>query len=410
MFFILLFFVFLCEFSGSSRSSWTNGANFHEKILSSLNVTELNVTTLNVLLTKLKLQNCSTGNTNQLDVGQRCVPAEYLFETHKLDKSKKVSPRELAELSTSLLYVLLPENVGATFRRFSQNGDNRTVYELFLQYYQTNGHICARLLDIILRDLKREFRDSVIKQKNCFSAVDLFKQMNLSTEDNELDREQFHIISIMIISHLLNGRCLNVTNDLHDLPCRSYFTSNLLGSDGLISFDGFKEVLESIGLGNESNHDDSEEAGDDHDHLRKRCDTSDNSGTSPPLNTPKHCYSANDLAEIFLVNKSFGVDSKEFSEICPALIQQLKSNSCVTEKNNEVKIPSKGSDNHAADSTRAMQEQMQMSGAAGMPPDPAKAFKAISVSGEIPGTRRKIRVKSTVCIGYILNDHNETFD
>lgn len=118
--------------------------------------------------------------------------------------------------------------------------------------------------------------------------MDLFKQMNLSTEENELDREQFHIISIMIISHLLNGRCLNVANDLHDLPCRSYFTSNLLGSDGLISFDGFKEVLESIGLGNESNHDDSEEAGDDHDHLRKRRDTSDNSGTSPTLNTRKH--------------------------------------------------------------------------------------------------------------------------
>jgi hypothetical protein len=49
----------------------TNGANFHEKILTSLNVTELNVTTLNVLLTKLKLQNCSTRNTEQADVGQR---------------------------------------------------------------------------------------------------------------------------------------------------------------------------------------------------------------------------------------------------------------------------------------------------------------------------------------------------
>jgi hypothetical protein len=71
MFFILLFFVFLCEFSGSSLSSLTNGANFHEKILTSLNVTELNVTTLNVLLTKLKLQNCSTRNTKQADVGQR---------------------------------------------------------------------------------------------------------------------------------------------------------------------------------------------------------------------------------------------------------------------------------------------------------------------------------------------------
>lgn len=32
----------------------------------------------------------------------------------------------------------------------------------------------------------------------------------------------------------------------------------------------------------------------------------------------------------------------------------------------------------AADSTRVMQEQMQMSGA-GMPPDPAKAFKVTKI-------------------------------
>jgi hypothetical protein len=33
-----------------------------------------------------------------------------------------------------------------------------------------------------------------------------------------------------------------------------------------------------------------------------------------------------------MVNKSSAVDKKEFSEICPALIQQLTSKSCVSEE------------------------------------------------------------------------------
>ncbi len=76
--------------------------------------------------------------------------------------------------------------------------------------------------------------------------------MNLSTEHDELDREQFHTISMMIILHLLNGSCVKVIYEHHDLPCRSYFTSDLLGSDGRISFNGFKDMLMSIGVGNEN--------------------------------------------------------------------------------------------------------------------------------------------------------------
>ena len=76
--------------------------------------------------------------------------------------------------------------------------------------------------------------------------------MDLSTEHDELDREQFHTISMMIIFHLLNGSCVRSVIYERDLPCRSYFTSDLLGSDGRISFDGFKDMLMSIGVGNEN--------------------------------------------------------------------------------------------------------------------------------------------------------------
>ncbi len=71
MFCILLFLVFLCEFSECSQGRSTIEESFHEKILTSLNATELNVSTLNVLLTKLKLQNCSAKNTRQAKCHQR---------------------------------------------------------------------------------------------------------------------------------------------------------------------------------------------------------------------------------------------------------------------------------------------------------------------------------------------------
>ena len=40
------------------------------------------------------------------------------------------------------------------------------------------------------------------------------------------------------------------------------------------------------------------------------------------------CYSADDLATIFAVNKSDGVDRIQFMEMCPAMIQQLESGIC----------------------------------------------------------------------------------
>ena len=118
--------------------------------------------------------------------------------------------------------------------------------------------------------------------QDCFSAVDIFNQMNLSTKHNELDSKQFSTASVILISYLLDGKCVNVDNDDSDLPCKSYFTSKLLehfnGVDGHISYQGFKEILGSIGLGNESSHGNEEEGNDhDHNHRRRRRDISDNS-------------------------------------------------------------------------------------------------------------------------------------
>ncbi|XP_046845970.1 zinc transporter ZIP10-like isoform X2 [Xenia sp. Carnegie-2017] len=196
-------------------------------------------------------------------------------------------------------------------------------------------------------------------------------------------------MSIVIISYLSNGHCLEVNNE-EDLPCKSYFTSDILqhfgGEANKISFEGFKEILETIGVGNVTDHHSNEENDHDHDHDHDRDHDSDHDSDKDhdhdedhdgdsdhdhdhdrdqdhdgdhdhdhdsdhdhgemhrrrkqddlhhvihvPFKT-KQCYSADDLATIFAVNKSDGVDRIKFMELCPAMIQQLQSGICKHER------------------------------------------------------------------------------
>jgi hypothetical protein len=82
--------------------------------------------------------------------------------------------------------------------------------------------------------------------------VDLFNQVNLSANHDELGVEEFSTISIIIISHILQGRCVNVKKDNQTLPCKSYFTSSLFGSKSHILL---KDLLTNIGLGIENSVD-----------------------------------------------------------------------------------------------------------------------------------------------------------
>ena len=104
-------------------------------------------------------------------------------------------------------------------------------------------------------------------QKPCFSAEGIFREISVSPKTSEIDRTQFSNMSIVIISYLLDGRCLEVNNE-EDLPCKSYFTSDILlhfgGEANKISFEGFKEVLGTIGVGNVTDHHSNE--GNKHDH------------------------------------------------------------------------------------------------------------------------------------------------
>ena len=110
------------------------------------------------------------------------------------------------------------------------------------------------------------------------------------TEHKELDKEQFSTISVMIISNLLNGSCINgQENSNLLLPCRSYFTSVLFehfGSvAGRLTYKNFELMLKSMGLGSDSDHHD-QETDEHHDHKHEKRDNSDETEVHSNIKTP----------------------------------------------------------------------------------------------------------------------------
>ena len=92
----------------------------------------------------------------------QCGPPEHIFLTHGFGNNLTIT--EFGELSTTLLYYLLPEkNAGLTI---CENGDDAHVstYDRLLKYYKTTGNICVRFLNRILRDVKARVRKSQAMQ------------------------------------------------------------------------------------------------------------------------------------------------------------------------------------------------------------------------------------------------------
>lgn len=352
----LLFVVFFYELCEISLETNPASAEYYKKILESLslNVSEtskLNFTTLNIVLERLKLDKCSAMNQPGCS---KCLTSRYLYKVYGHSEDTDISYPWFQNLSTALLFSLLPEkNAGP---RNCQNGAvHGNAHRPFLKYYGESGLICRRLLGRILRDINETFKDSITKP--CFSVTDLFRNVNLSAEHDEIDAEKFSTISVVVISYLLKRQCITLTpldkNDL-ELPCRSYFTSDLVGKygdtyDGYIPVNGFKNILEDLKIGksrsNGETHDGDEDTHDgDEDNDDTHSINNFKMNTSYPNVT--QCYSPDDLLHIFDINENVGLNSKSFKEICPALVQQVVSKACLIKEHIEEKDESTSDDKY----------------------------------------------------------------
>ncbi|XP_046961127.1 zinc transporter ZIP10 [Vanessa cardui] len=128
------------------------------------------------------------------------------------------------------------------------------------------------------------------------------------------------------------------TDQNNTLPAEKYFIDKIFdkyGDKGVITFEGFEHLLDSLGLGGRvfsSPHDlalhrinGSFQQLHDTQHRHKR---------SPPSSTPilkKSCLSPKEILEVYGMENEPGVitiNPKTFLEMCPALVYQLDQRSC----------------------------------------------------------------------------------
>ncbi|XP_026487380.1 zinc transporter ZIP10 [Vanessa tameamea] len=128
------------------------------------------------------------------------------------------------------------------------------------------------------------------------------------------------------------------TDQNNTLPAEKYFIDKIFdkyGDKGVITFEGFEHLLDSLGLGGRvfsSPHDlalhrinGSFQQLHDTQHRHKR---------SPPSSTPilkKSCLSPKEILEVYGMENEPGIitiNPKTFLEMCPALVYQLDQRSC----------------------------------------------------------------------------------
>ncbi|XP_051519413.1 zinc transporter ZIP4-like [Myxocyprinus asiaticus] len=153
--------------------------------------------------------------------------------------------------------------------------------------------------------------------ETCLSLNNILKES--SDHDGDHIHTELDAVFGNIVYHALRGDCMKA----HVLPEQEYFLNyifNLFGSENLT----LHELLKTLNLGGEEHNHDHAHLDDEPHHSGKtrRQSHPDNSSWDST------CFSAEDLLRIFHMNSSTTLTRDQFTQLSPALIQQILSGGC----------------------------------------------------------------------------------
>ncbi|XP_056096125.1 zinc transporter ZIP4 [Rhinichthys klamathensis goyatoka] len=154
--------------------------------------------------------------------------------------------------------------------------------------------------------------------KPCVSLKDIVEESSSPHGDHvhvELDAVMGNVLY-----HALRGDCIKA----HVFPERQFFLDYIFSrfGSGNLTLHDFEELLKTLNLGGEEHDHDH-----DHDHRRKtnKQSLAESHRTNSSWDTA--CFSAEDLWRIYGLNSS-SLTRDQFTELSPALIQQILSQGC----------------------------------------------------------------------------------
>ncbi|XP_067281940.1 zinc transporter ZIP4-like isoform X1 [Pseudorasbora parva] len=186
------------------------------------------------------------------------------------------------------------------------NGTSRTSHERIPEY---------KGLEKLLDEMEQHYQPDT--NESCLSLNDVLAESG----DHHVELDA---VLGSVLYHVLRGDCIRA----HVLPQQQYFLDYIFrhfGSDNLTLHD-FEVLLNMLNLGEgEDDHD------EDHNdaHLDAHLDAEPHQ--EDPHNTSSWdttCFSAEDLLRIYQLNSSSSLTRDQFTQLSPALIQQILSGGC----------------------------------------------------------------------------------
>ncbi|XP_043920562.1 zinc transporter ZIP12 [Protopterus annectens] len=272
----------------------------------------------------------------------KCLTPDILLSVLHNDSAEHLNEDDFQRISVVFLYHVIhfSEICSSAISQPKQQYQDYLNEVLNLNPHEDSQHFShnetIRILDLISEHYVASITDQ------CFNAIALEEEAGLFNRD-EADETKLPKLAAVIITHILKGGCIGQPKR----PFQNFFTEyifNFLNSTDQISITELEHLLSKLGLGNEC-----DSHSQDH-KIRKRntafafSDTEKQSTVEKPQHDDPHecchkqkegtedwaqvCFSATQLAHIFLNKNEFTISVEHFKQISPAIIQQLISGAC----------------------------------------------------------------------------------
>ncbi|XP_078580844.1 zinc transporter ZIP12-like isoform X1 [Branchiostoma floridae x Branchiostoma japonicum] len=342
----LIFLVVLLALAGLVASQHDDHAHgegeepFHE-VLELLGADE-NSTTLTTAQTeelvrrlKEKVQ-CSQQDLGQSTTCDTCLTAASLIATATGSNSATTLDEDGFHKASVVLVAYLTDLAGVCKNSSDPSAKGLSSFEdQLLQYTHSerDDRLGDHSFEHVLEDIGVNYQ--VENWGKCFSTESVFEELNITNTSGGATREQLGEVAAITVVSVLQGLCIGEAT----LPEKAFFTNHIFellnATNGVITAAAFERMFTSLGIGGDGHGAEGEEDG--HDHRRKRAVSKSRVKRASHDHGHEHeegdfeetCFTPDQLMQLYLIDEDSGLTQAQFTEVAPAIVQQVYSKACV---------------------------------------------------------------------------------
>ncbi|XP_066300174.1 zinc transporter ZIP12-like isoform X2 [Branchiostoma lanceolatum] len=314
------------------------GAEENSTILTTAQTEEL------VRRLKARVQ-CTEQDLGQGVTCDTCLTATQLIETATGSNSATTLDEEAFHKASVILVRYLTDLATVCKNITDPSAKGLSSFEDDLLQY-THSYRDDRLGDHsfehILEDIGVNYQ--VENWGKCFSTESVFAELNITNSSGGATREQLGEVAAIVVASVLQGLCIGEAA----LPEKTFFINHLFellnATNAVITAEAFEGMFESLGIGGGAHE---EEGHEGHDHRRRRAAVNSRMKRAVSKSRVKRqeedhddhgheegdyeetCFTPDQLMKLYLIEEASGLTQAQFTEIAPAIVQQVYSKACV---------------------------------------------------------------------------------